>query len=146
MTLNEKSKKLRRLLFNDDLKEFRQLLDDLLREGTSKSAEYLICALQENDDYMDEMYQILHAAESVPMEQYLGGFLSSVVGGTADNYWVEMLLLRIMNDGVYLSRVSELAKELDQASREILKEIAISASIRRPEFKDRSTAFIIEIS
>jgi hypothetical protein len=138
MSYEQKSKALRDHLYAEEIDEFELLLQQVFSDKSSDAVECLIRTLEENDDYHDEMYQILHAAEAYPMETYLQGLLAGFNKPPADSYWLGMLILRVMNDQNYLSMLQSMTGSLSPESKSNLKKIVVAASTQNPDFLGRS--------
>ena len=142
MSHKEDFANLRKLLHEEEIDKFEKTLVETSKDKTPETVEALIRFLKDDDDYLDEMYQILHVAEGFPREVYLTGFLRAFDEQMADHYWLGVLLLRVMNDPIYFSRLCEIAKSVNEDVRGNLMKVTRSTSEERAEFSERAQTLL----
>ncbi|SHO55718.1 Imm30 family immunity protein [Vibrio quintilis] len=138
MNYEEKSQKLRNYLYAEDTDDFEMLLQQIYQDKTSDAVTCLIRSLEEKSDFLDEMYLILHTAESYPMKTYLHGLLMTLFEPVANRYWLEVLFLRVINNSQYFSELNNMLVSVQTEQLINLKNILEDMSIKNEDLQTKS--------
>ena len=98
MSVPTTSAELRALALSDRIEEFEAAIESLLASPNAANAGLLAGALTDDDDYLDEMWSIVHALETMPRDNYLRGLLSALESPDSDDHWLWMLVCRLAGD------------------------------------------------
>lgn len=136
------AEKIKALLFADETEQLDELLVEIASNKTQSNAEVLLASFEHNEDYYDEMYELLHLIESFDKDTYINAYIDSLKKGTFDQYWYGMLLLRMMNDESYFSQLCKSARLLDTDSANNLIKICEAECLIRDDFKEQVVKLI----
>lgn len=134
--MNNEADRIRGYIFSDKTDQFENELLELYNLKNEKSAKTLLSVLRNDEDYSDEMYQVLHTIEGFDKEDYLRAYISSVEDGGFDSYWFGILLMRIMNSSDYLSVLNSLIAEASPNAIKNLESVCNEISLIDESFRE----------
>ena len=101
--IEEKLKKYARFETEDDVARFDQLISQISEKRDPKYVPVLMEAFDDNTEFEEVMYSLVHAVESYPRQIYVPLLIKEIPYGLKSHpYWLERLVNRIFNDESYL--------------------------------------------
>ena len=97
--LESADEKLRQAISSGDVRAVDDAVANIISLGNVGALGILLSALDDNAEYDEGMFSIIHASESFPDPYYIKGFLDYLptLVNTSPK-WASILLMRILND------------------------------------------------
>jgi len=97
-------KKYARFKRSEDITKFEKIISEILKLNDSKYIPILMNAFDDETEFEEVMYSLVHAVESYPKQAYISSLIKEIPHGLQSYpYWLEKLVNRIFNDEAYLS-------------------------------------------
>lgn len=126
-----------------NIPKFEEILGDIAKLKDPNVIRKLVNYLDDDSEYPDIIFEIVHLIEEFDDHTYLQELLPSIPLLTQNSpYWAKVLHYRIMNSPTTLAEYSKISSSLSEDTKQALKKLLVEIKKEDKEFDSQCNTLI----
>lgn len=128
---------------DENIPKFEEILGDIAKLKDPNVIRKLVNYLDDDSEYPDVIFGIVHLIEEFDDHTYLQELLPSISLLTQNSpYWAKVLHYRIMNSSTTLTEYSKISSSLSEDTKQALKKLLVEIKKEDKEFDSQCNTLI----
>lgn len=128
---------------DENIPKFEEILGDIAKLKDPNVIRKLVNYLDDDSEYPDVIFAIVHLIEEFDDHTYLQELLPSISLLTQNSpYWAKVLHYRIMNSSTTLTEYSKISSSLSEDTKQALKKLLVEIKKEDKEFDSQCNTLI----